>query len=160
MELFRHVVSERITSLRGAQGALRGITVVYSVVCCLYRLQWSIAWSAVCTALYATQLCIHLLSCNFTPMVWFVCSSWRSHGVHSWRSHGVQSWHYSFCPPFCIKMICPSGVYRQEQWGVPLAAALLELRECAHRQKRPKVWSARILGNSTNIRISMALHII
>ena len=32
-----------------------------------------------------------------------------------------------------------AGVYRKEQWGIPLAAALLELRECAHQQKRHKV---------------------
>ncbi|KAL0042524.1 hypothetical protein WJX79_002345 [Trebouxia sp. C0005] len=31
-----------------------------------------------------------------------------------------------------------AGVYRKEQWGVPLAAALLELRECAHQQKQTK----------------------
>lgn len=31
-----------------------------------------------------------------------------------------------------------AGVYRKEQWGVPLAAALLELRECAHQQKQAK----------------------
>ena len=32
-----------------------------------------------------------------------------------------------------------AGVYRKEQWGVPLAAALLELRECAHLQHKQKV---------------------
>ena len=32
-----------------------------------------------------------------------------------------------------------AAVYRKEQWGVPLAAALLELRECAHQQRQPKV---------------------
>lgn len=31
-----------------------------------------------------------------------------------------------------------AGVYRKEQWGVPLAAALLELRECAHLQHQHK----------------------
>ena len=32
-----------------------------------------------------------------------------------------------------------AGVYRKEQWQVPLAAALLELRECAQRQHKHKV---------------------
>ncbi|DBA90115.1 TPA: hypothetical protein ACH3X1_003431 [Trebouxia sp. C0004] len=31
-----------------------------------------------------------------------------------------------------------AAVYKKEQWGVPLAAALLELRECAHQQKQIK----------------------
>ena len=32
-----------------------------------------------------------------------------------------------------------AGVYRKEQWQVPLAAALLELRECAQHQHKHKV---------------------
>ena len=34
-----------------------------------------------------------------------------------------------------------AGVYRKEQWQVPLAAALLELRECAQRQHKHKVFA-------------------
>ena len=34
-----------------------------------------------------------------------------------------------------------AGVYRKEQWQVPLAAALLELRECAQRQHKHKVYT-------------------
>ena len=37
--------------------------------------------------------------------------------------------------------VCNAGVYRKEQWQVPLAAALLELRECAQRQHNHKVHS-------------------
>ena len=37
--------------------------------------------------------------------------------------------------------VCNAGVYRKEQWQVPLAAALLELRECAHHQHKHKVHS-------------------
>jgi inorganic triphosphatase YgiF len=32
-----------------------------------------------------------------------------------------------------------AGLYRRERWEVPLAAALLELRECAVRLKLAKV---------------------
>lgn len=34
-----------------------------------------------------------------------------------------------------------AGMYRRERWEVPLAAALLELRECAARLKLTKVTS-------------------
>lgn len=42
-------------------------------------------------------------------------------------------------PGPCQCSVCLTGVYRKEQWGVPLAAALLELRECALQQKQVKV---------------------
>lgn len=36
-------------------------------------------------------------------------------------------------------MRCSAVIYRKEQWAVPLAAALLELRECANRQHKQTV---------------------
>lgn len=38
-----------------------------------------------------------------------------------------------------MKGVSDAGVYRKEQWSVPLAACLLELRSCAHQQKQQKV---------------------
>lgn len=60
------------------------------------------------------------------------------------------------CPSSHRTTVTPgplAGMYRRERWEVPLAAALLELRECAARLKLtkvasrsrpcPKPWSAR-----------------
>lgn len=42
-------------------------------------------------------------------------------------------------PDMCKVRTRCAGMYRRERWEVPLAAALLELRECAARLKLSKV---------------------
>ncbi len=59
----------------------------------------------------------------------------------------------SICSVSLFYPLC-TGVYRKEQWGVPLAAALLELRECAHQQKQTKVSFIKSLARSLTAEVN------
>ena len=91
-----------------------------------------------------------LLHSSFAPSLVHSCTHAFNHSVccsfcrcfscivHVANSICSVSLSYAFC----------TGVYRKEQWGVPLAAALLELRECAHQQKQTKVSFIKLLTHS------------